>query len=188
MRKQTVDKELEKLSDKKDLLKNEKYTASEVEHLRGNTPLSGRSEAEEGISFTKLLYVVGPGIMVCLADTDGPCLLTDAASGAKYGYSLLGCQMLLLPVLYAAQELTVRLALYTRMGLTQLIVTHFGFPLGLIGCTLLIMLVYEPRHAVVVYTLLIMSRARRAVVLSWIPPRIVLAAMPVSLAPRPLYW
>jgi hypothetical protein len=69
----------------------------------------------------ELLKVMGPGLMVCLADTDGPCLITAAQSGAEFGYSLVACQLVLIPILYMAQELTVRLGVITGKGLTELI-------------------------------------------------------------------
>lgn len=62
------------------------------------------------------LQTIGPGIMVCFADTDGPCLLTAAQSGATWGYDLLSVQILLVPILFFAQELTVRLGLIHNMG------------------------------------------------------------------------
>ncbi len=76
--------------------------------------------------YRRLCNIVGPGLMVCLADTDGGCLITAAQSGTMFGYSLLGIQIVLIPVLFAAQELTVRLTLSTKMGLTELIKLRYG--------------------------------------------------------------
>ncbi|CAD7950128.1 unnamed protein product [Amoebophrya sp. A25] len=95
-------------------------------------------EQEEAFSCSRFLSVLGPGFMVCLADTDGPCLITAAASGAEYGYSLVLCQIVLIPILYAAQELTVRLSLTTRKGLTELIRIHFGPNWALFACVVLV--------------------------------------------------
>ena len=61
-----------------------------------------------------------------LADTDAPCLIVAAQSGAEFGYSLVLLMVLLTPVLYLAQDLTVRLGVYTRMGLVGCIRNHFG--------------------------------------------------------------
>eukprot|EP00547_Thalassionema_nitzschioides_P000439 CAMPEP_0194204212 /NCGR_PEP_ID=MMETSP0156-20130528/3804_1 /TAXON_ID=33649 /ORGANISM="Thalassionema nitzschioides, Strain L26-B" /LENGTH=536 /DNA_ID=CAMNT_0038930173 /DNA_START=73 /DNA_END=1679 /DNA_ORIENTATION=- len=77
-------------------------------------------------NWNRFFRILGPGIMVCLADTDGPCLLTAAQSGAQYKYSLVLCQMVLIPILYAAQELTVRLAVCTKEGTTALIREQYG--------------------------------------------------------------
>merc|ERR1719262_1700517 len=74
--------------------------------------------------------------MVCLADTDGPCLLTAATSGTNYKYSLVLVQLVLIPVLYAAQELTVRLACVTKDGITGLISKHYGKSWAWFACTL----------------------------------------------------
>merc|ERR1719506_3616112 len=64
--------------------------------------------------------------MVCLADTDGACLVTAAQSGAQERYKLLMLQIVLIPVLYIAQELTIRLALYRQQGLVGCVRSAFG--------------------------------------------------------------
>jgi len=68
----------------------------------------------------------GPGLLVCLADTDAGCLMVAAQSGANWAYSLLLLQILLIPVLFFAQELTVRLGVYTGMGHAACIKRRFG--------------------------------------------------------------
>lgn len=70
--------------------------------------------------------ILGPGLLVCLADTDAGCLVVAAQSGARWGYALLAMQLALIPVLYLAQELTVRLAICTQMGHTACIRERFG--------------------------------------------------------------
>ena len=72
------------------------------------------------------LAVIGPGLVVMLADTDAGSLITAAQSGAMWGYKLLALQLILIPILYIAQELTVRLGLVTGMGHGELIKAKFG--------------------------------------------------------------
>lgn len=72
------------------------------------------------------LAILGPGLVVMLADTDAGSLITSAQSGAMWGYKLLALQFILMPILYIAQELTVRLGLATKMGHGELIKHHFG--------------------------------------------------------------
>jgi NRAMP (natural resistance-associated macrophage protein)-like metal ion transporter len=72
------------------------------------------------------LTVLGPGLLVMLADTDAGSLIISAQSGAVWGYKLLLMQIILIPVLYIAQELAVRLGLVTGMGHGELIKKHFG--------------------------------------------------------------
>jgi Mn2+/Fe2+ NRAMP family transporter len=72
------------------------------------------------------LIVAGPGLVVMLADTDAGSIITAAQSGASWGYRLLLLQFVLVPVLYIAQELTVRLGLVTGKGHAELILRHFG--------------------------------------------------------------
>jgi Mn2+/Fe2+ NRAMP family transporter len=73
-----------------------------------------------------LLAVLGPGVMVMLADTDAGSVVTAAQSGATWGYRLLLVQVLLVPVLYLVMELTIRLSLATGKGLTELIREQLG--------------------------------------------------------------
>ncbi|WP_439818627.1 NRAMP family divalent metal transporter [Weissella paramesenteroides] len=72
------------------------------------------------------LKVYGPGLIVMLADTDAGCLITAAQSGAQWGYAMVLPQLLLIPILYAAQEMTVRLGIVTQQGHGELIRQHFG--------------------------------------------------------------
>jgi Mn2+/Fe2+ NRAMP family transporter len=72
------------------------------------------------------LAVLGPGLVVMLADTDVGSIITAAQSGAQWGYRLLLLQLLLMPVLYVVQELTVRLAIFTGRGHGELIRVCFG--------------------------------------------------------------
>eukprot|EP00929_Paragymnodinium_shiwhaense_P059276 TRINITY_DN29694_c0_g1_i1.p1 TRINITY_DN29694_c0_g1~~TRINITY_DN29694_c0_g1_i1.p1 ORF type:complete len:446 (+),score=108.30 TRINITY_DN29694_c0_g1_i1:114-1451(+) len=89
--------------------------------------LEGRpGEAGEKSWQQCLQKMVGPGLLVCLADTDAGCMIVAAQSGAKWEYSLLLLQFALIPVLYAAQELTIRLGIHTRKGLTACVREHLG--------------------------------------------------------------
>ncbi|MGH8149205.1 MAG: NRAMP family divalent metal transporter [Steroidobacteraceae bacterium] len=72
------------------------------------------------------LVVMGPGLVVMLADTDVGSIITAAQSGVQWGYRLLLLQVVLMPVLYIVQELTVRLGLFTGKGHGELIRETFG--------------------------------------------------------------
>jgi Mn2+/Fe2+ NRAMP family transporter len=72
------------------------------------------------------LAVFGPGIVVMLADTDVGSIITAANSGVQFGYRMLVQQLLLVPVLYIVQELTVRLGIFTGRGHGELIRERFG--------------------------------------------------------------
>ena len=74
----------------------------------------------------RYLAVFGPGLVVMLADTDVGSVITAGQSGAQWGYRLLLIQLLLVPVLYVVQELTVRLGLFTGRGHGELIRDTFG--------------------------------------------------------------
>jgi len=72
------------------------------------------------------IAVWGPGLLVMLADTDAGNVVTGAQAGAQWGYRLLPLLLLLIPVLYAVQELTVRLGLCTGRGYGELVRERFG--------------------------------------------------------------
>jgi Mn2+/Fe2+ NRAMP family transporter len=76
--------------------------------------------------FFRSISVWGPGLLVMLADTDAGNVVTAAQSGAQWGYRLLPLILLLIPMLYMVQELTVRLGLYTGRGHGELIRARFG--------------------------------------------------------------
>lgn len=72
------------------------------------------------------LSIIGPGLVVMLADTDAGSVTVAAQSGAQWGYKLLAIQIILMPILFLAQELTVRLGCITGRGHAELITEHFG--------------------------------------------------------------
>lgn len=72
------------------------------------------------------LAVFGPGIVVMLADTDVGSIITAGQSGVQWGYKLLLLQVVLMPILYIVQEMTVRLGIFTGRGHGELIRTAFG--------------------------------------------------------------
>ncbi len=74
----------------------------------------------------RVLAVSGPGIVVMLADTDAGSIITAAQSGAQRGYTLLLLQLILIPILFVVQELTVRLGVVTHRGHGELILERFG--------------------------------------------------------------
>ena len=87
------------------------------------------AEARSGMKFKvplRWIAVWGPGILVMLADTDAGNVVTGAQAGAQWGYRLLPLVLLLIPMLYMVQELTVRLGLYTGRGHGELIRERFG--------------------------------------------------------------
>ena len=54
------------------------------------------------------LLLAGPGLIVMIADNDAGGITTYAATGAKFGYNLIWFLILLGPVAYFVQEMTVR--------------------------------------------------------------------------------
>ena len=89
-------------------------------------PLTEAAIPTPRLDWRRFLMVAGPGVVVMLADTDAGSLITAAQSGAQWGYRLILLQLVLIPILYLVQELTVRLGIVTGKGHAQLIREHFG--------------------------------------------------------------
>lgn len=85
-----------------------------------------RTNGFGAISLLRAAAVWGPGLLVMLADTDAGNVVTAAQAGAQWGYRLLPLVLLLIPMLYMVQELTVRLGVATRRGHGELIREQFG--------------------------------------------------------------
>src|SRR5512136_2586981 len=79
------------------------------------------------IKFLRLLALIaGPGILVMVADNDAGGITTYTATGAKYGYGLIWFLVLLGPIAYFVQEMTVRLGAVTKRGHAEAIFDAFG--------------------------------------------------------------
>lgn len=76
--------------------------------------------------WARFLMVLGPGLVVMLADTDAGSVITAAQSGAEWKYHLLLLQLILIPILYMVQELTIRLGVVSQKGHGDLIQEYFG--------------------------------------------------------------
>jgi len=72
------------------------------------------------------LVIAGPGLVVMVADNDAGGITTYAATGAKYGYHLIWFLLILIPVAYYVQEMTVRLGAVTKRGHAEAIFEGFG--------------------------------------------------------------
>jgi len=73
-----------------------------------------------------LLAVLGPGIIVMVADNDAGGISTYAVTGSKYGFNLLWIFIILIPMAYYVQEMTVRLGAVTKRGHAEAIFDGFG--------------------------------------------------------------
>jgi len=72
------------------------------------------------------LTLAGPGIIVMVADNDAGSITTYTATGAKFGFNLIWLLILLGPVAYIVQEMTVRLGTVTKRGHAEAIFDAFG--------------------------------------------------------------
>ncbi|WP_041440447.1 NRAMP family divalent metal transporter [Syntrophobacter fumaroxidans] len=72
------------------------------------------------------LIISGPGIVVMVADNDAGGITTYAATGAKYGYGLIWFLLILVPIAYYVQEMTMRLGVVTKRGHAEAVFMGFG--------------------------------------------------------------
>jgi NRAMP (natural resistance-associated macrophage protein)-like metal ion transporter len=70
--------------------------------------------------------IAGPGIIVMVADNDAGGITTYTVTGAQYGFHLIWFLILLGPVAYFVQEMTVRLGAVTKRGHAEAIFHSFG--------------------------------------------------------------
>lgn len=73
-----------------------------------------------------LLAIMGPGVVVMVADNDAGGLSVYAQAGQDHGLRLLGLLVLLAPVLFVNQEMVSRLGAVTGAGHARLIFERFG--------------------------------------------------------------
>ena len=76
----------------------------------------------------RLLWLLaGPGVLVMLAENDGPSMVSYATTGATYGIGFFVPFILLTFVMaFVVQEMTVRLGVATHRGHAELIFQRFG--------------------------------------------------------------
>lgn len=73
-----------------------------------------------------LAAVIGPGIIVMVADNDAGGITTYSVTGAQFLYSFVWVEILLGPVAFVCQEMTVRLGAITKRGHAEAIFDAFG--------------------------------------------------------------
>lgn len=73
-----------------------------------------------------LLAVLGPGIITMVADNDAGGISTYSQTGALTGFNMLWAFVILVPMAYYVQEMTVRLGAVTKRGHAEAIFDAFG--------------------------------------------------------------
>lgn len=76
-----------------------------------------------------LLSVLGPGIIVMVADNDAGGIATYSVAGARYGYQILWVLIPAGMLLFMVQEMNARMGVVTGKGLAALIREEFSFRL-----------------------------------------------------------
>lgn len=84
--------------------------------------------------------IMGPGIVVMVADNDAGGISTYAEAGQDHGLRLVWLLVLLAPVLFVTQEMVARLGAVTGVGHARLILERFGRWWGMFALTDLVLL------------------------------------------------
>jgi Mn2+/Fe2+ NRAMP family transporter len=101
--------------------------------LSGEPKTIGEERRGLRLSWRSVAFAAGPGLVAMLADTDAGSVITIAQSGAQWGYRLLLPNLLLIPFMFMAQEIALRLGLGTRQGAAELVLRRFGrIPAGVL--------------------------------------------------------
>lgn len=77
------------------------------------------------------LAVMGPGVVVMVADNDAGGIATYAEAGQNHGPAMVWMLVVLAPILFVIQEMAARLGAVTGAGHARLIVERFGRRWGL---------------------------------------------------------
>ena len=88
--------------------------------------------------FSRLLVVIGPGLIAAAAGNDAGGIATYASAGAQFGYRTLFVMLLTAIALVIVQEMCARLGAYTGEGLVSLIREQFPLRLGAFAVVCLI--------------------------------------------------
>lgn len=81
---------------------------------------------QSGRTWRTIALAVDPGLVAMLADTDAGSVITLAQSGAQWGYRLLLPNLLLIPFMFMAQDIALRLGLGAQCGAAELVLHRFG--------------------------------------------------------------
>ena len=98
--------------------------------LRAIDRLNIRELRKKKTKFSKfllLLALIGPGVIVMIADNDAGGVITYAQTGSIFGIGFfIPFMLLMIPVAYIVQEMTIRLAAVTGRGHAELIWKRYG--------------------------------------------------------------
>jgi Mn2+/Fe2+ NRAMP family transporter len=100
------------------------------------TPTGVRARARYRIS--RVLVVIGPGLIAAAAGNDAGGIATYASAGAQFGYRTLWVMLLTAIALVIVQEMCARIGAYTGEGLVSLIREQFPLRVGAFAVVCLI--------------------------------------------------
>ncbi len=95
---------------------------------QGVVPLTSATSHTAKVSWVRLLWVLlGPGLIAMIGDNDAGGVISYAATGIAFGFSVFMPLVLMLsPVTYAIQEMSMRLGLVSQKPFPVLVYSHFG--------------------------------------------------------------
>ncbi len=93
---------------------------TEVELESTTAPVGSRRRLRQG-GFSRLLRILGPGIVTGAADDDPSGIAAYSQAGAQFGFAMPWTMLLALPLMTAVQEACARLGAVTGTGLAAII-------------------------------------------------------------------
>ncbi len=102
-------------------------TLSPEDSIRSSDRFRVHMARRQGRHWYLLWLLVGPGILVMLAENDGPSMISYATSGATFGLGFfLPFIMVTFGMAAACQEMAMRVGAVTHRGYGQLVLERFG--------------------------------------------------------------
>ncbi len=99
-----------------------------VAGTQGAVPLTSATRQTTKIRWLRLLWILlGPGLIAMIGDNDAGGVISYAATGVTFGFSVfLPLVLMLSPVTYAIQEMSMRLGLVSQKPFPVLVYSYFG--------------------------------------------------------------
>ncbi len=98
----------------------------DIQGAFGTIARRGQSRSGWRYRLRTLLAILGPGLIVMVGDNDAGAFATYTQAGQNHGTALMWTLLLLVPVLYANQEMVLRLGAVTGVGYARLLLARFG--------------------------------------------------------------
>lgn len=88
-------------------------------------PVGGLLRSHKRRRFSRLLKILGPGLVTGAADDDPSGIATYSQAGAQFGFGTLWTMLLTFPLMVAVQDACMRIGAVTGKGLAAIVRDHY---------------------------------------------------------------